>query len=209
MSLAYAARDICKYYGNHLALRRVSFQLFKGESLVLTGPNGSGKSTLLRLLAFLEPPSSGELQFFGNQGFPRRQITLLLQEPYLFRESVFHNVTLGLRIRGICKDLNGAYSSAMAAAGFLDPRAFARRRPYQLSGGERQRVALASRLILDPLVLLLDEPTSYVDSSSARTIVAALSAYRSSGGTLVCATHDISLMASLSARELNVAGTES
>lgn len=202
MKLVYAATHLRKYYGGRLALNLPEFELGRGEAVVLTGANGSGKSTLLRLLAFLESPSSGELQFFGSQDAPRRQITLLLQEPYLFKDTVMRNVTLGLILRGQRNGLAKAYEAAMRKAGFQEPSLFAARRPNQLSGGEKQRVALASRLILEPLALLLDEPTSNVDAASGRAIIAALAAFRANGGSLVCATHDPSLVSSLHAREI-------
>lgn len=190
MSLLYEARELKKYYGNRLVLDVPSFHVESGETVILMGHNGSGKSTLLRLLAFLERPSSGILRFYGNEARPRLETTLLLQEPFLFRESVFRNVTLGLLLRGRRHDLVDAYTVAMRQAGFEDPAAFAKRRTGTLSGGEKQRVALASRLILNPRVLLLDEPTSSVDAASAGIILKALKTIRASGTAIVCATHD-------------------
>lgn len=202
MRFVYRAVNLRKYYDERLALDLPAFELARGEAVAVIGPNGSGKSTLLRILAFLEAPSSGTLLFYGNRAFPRRDVTLLLQEPFLLRESVFRNVTLGLLLRGITKNLEAAFNGAMLAAGFDEPDLFRDRRPSQLSGGEKQRVALASRLVLKPLALLLDEPTSSVDAASARAIVKTMAAYRGAGGSLVCATHDPALLAALDCREL-------
>ena len=130
------------------------------------GRNGSGKSTLLRMLAFLEKPSSGLLNYLGGPE-PRREVTLLLQNPYLLKCSVFDNVTLGLRLRGDRENLPARYAEAMRAAGFADPQAMASRYSSQLSGGERQRISLASRIILKPRVLLLDE-TRFSSCSPSR-----------------------------------------
>ncbi len=100
MSTLFEAHELTKCYGSITALHIPFFTMEKGETVALTGRNGSGKSTLLRLLAFLETPTSGTLRYFGRQDDPRREITLLLQEPYLMKASVFWNVTLGLRLRG-------------------------------------------------------------------------------------------------------------
>lgn len=204
MSLLFDGRDLVKRYGKQTALALPEFRLEKNEMLLLTGPNGSGKSTLLRILAFLEKPTSGSLRYLGNEACPRREITLLLQEPYLLRESVFRNVTLGLVLRGKKDDLQGAYDGAMRMAGFDDPAAFAMRWPAALSGGEKQRVALASRLILKPAVLLLDEPTSFIDAKSAKIIINVLKKLRATGCGIVCATHDPALCEALDARRLEL-----
>lgn len=202
MSLIFEGKNIRKYYGDRLALELAEFSLQTGETVVVTGPNGSGKSTLLLILAFLERMSSGELRFFGTD--PARRITLLLQEPYLFRDSVFRNVTLGLRLRGVSKGLQARYEAAMEAVGFPEPTKFAKRRSSQLSGGEKQRIALASRLIIDPVVLLLDEPTANVDRASSKIIKSALKRYSLQGGAIVCATHEPGLLAELGNRQLEL-----
>ncbi|MBO4300732.1 MAG: ATP-binding cassette domain-containing protein [Desulfovibrio sp.] len=200
MSLLYEGHDIVQVYGEVQALSLPQFVLHKGEVLALTGPNGSGKSTLLRLLAFLEHPASGKLVWHGNATNPRREITLLLQEPFLLRESVYRNVTLGLTLRGV-SDTRQPYKEAMLAVGFQHPDSMAGRPFHALSGGEKQRVALASRLILKPALLLLDEPTSSVDAKSARNIVAAVRECMTAGVSVVYATHDQTLLDALGGRE--------
>lgn len=200
--LIYQIRSLSKTYGEICALAPISLEIRKGQAMCLLGYNGSGKSTLLRLLAFLEKPTSGEIKFFGDNVqenaesgfFLRRQVTLLLQDPYLLRENVFRNVTLGLLLRHDKNNLEEKYHTAMLACGFNHPEDFAKRKAYALSGGERQRVALASRLILNPLALLLDEPTSNVDAKSAQCIVEALKQSQAHGMTIICATHDNELV---------------
>lgn len=203
MSLIYEARNLKKYYGQSLVLDMPEFALSKGAALTLEGANGSGKSTFLRLLAFLEEPTSGQLAFLG-EGEPRRHCALLLQEPWLLRLSVFANVVLGLKLRGIRANLGQKYRAAMLDAGFEEPDLFARRKPAALSGGEKQRVALAARLILEPEVLLLDEPTAHVDTQSGRHILGALRKARERGTTIVCATHDEELAKAIDASTLKM-----
>lgn len=205
MTLIYAARNLKKYYGSKLVLDLDNFALSKGEILILKGPNGGGKSTFLRLLAFLEKPSSGTLQFFGGAE-PRRECSLLLQEPWLMRSSVYANVILGLKLRGIRENLKDKYRTAMKAAGFKYPEDFEKRLPSALSGGEKQRVALAARLILNPSVLLLDEPTAYVDSESEKYIMKAFLAAHAGGATIICATHDNAFDAIPNARAMILSG---
>lgn len=203
MSPLYEAVNLRRYYESRLAFAISSFRLEKGASLVLTGPNGSGKSTFLRMLAFLETPSEGILRYFGGPD-PRRECTLVLQEPWLMRSPVFKNVVLGLKLRGRRENLREKFENAMLAVGFENPADFAQRKPFALSGGEKQRVALAARLILDPVALLLDEPTAYVDGKSADRIVAALKKAREAGVTIVCATHDRALVSSLDAEVMEL-----
>lgn len=203
MALIYRAECLCKSYGGQTAFAISDFSLEKGDCLVLTGPNGSGKSTFLRLLAFLERPDCGELEYFGP-GEPRRGCTLLLQEPWLLRMNVFKNVTLGLKLRRDNAHLRDRFEAAMRACGFTQPEEFAARRPGSLSGGEKQRIALAARLILRPSVLLLDEPTAYVDARSADCILQALLLARQEGATIVCATHDSKLGESIAGRVMRL-----
>lgn len=131
MKTLFEAHDLCRCYGSLTALFLPFFSMEQGEIVVLTGRNGSGKSTLLRLLAFLEKPTSGTLFYGGSSADPRREITLLLQEPYLMKASVYWNVTLGLRLRGMTdrKILREKYREAMLAVGFADPDHMASRGP--------------------------------------------------------------------------------
>ena len=205
MNALYQCRDLTQRYEGRTVLRLPELNIARGEVLALTGPNGAGKSTLLRLLAFLEEPASGELRFHGTPGRARRQeVSLLLQEPYLFKTSVFENVVYGLRVRGRRRHLREAAEEAMLAVGFTPGKNMLRRSWKALSGGERQRVALAARLILRPLVLLLDEPTSSVDAASARAIEAAVRQAALAGTTVVAASHDLDWLACLDARRLEL-----
>ena len=196
MSLLYEARNLERLYGPRVALRLPELKVHKGRVVALTGPNGSGKSTLLRLLAFLEKPDAGELHFYGSPNVPpRHEATLLLQEPYLLKRSVYENVAYGLRVRGQ-RDPAGhggpvdkAVREALATVGFA-PESVIKRQWRELSGGEKQRVSLAARLVLRPLALLLDEPTSNMDVRSAAAIHQAVRRAVQEGTTVIVASHD-------------------
>ncbi|MBU1170900.1 MAG: energy-coupling factor ABC transporter ATP-binding protein [Proteobacteria bacterium] len=169
----------------------------------LTGPNGSGKSTLLNILGLIIKPTHGVVTFMGYPVGPfsdkaRHSIALLPQQPYLLKRSVFNNVAYGLFIRKDTVNLKHRVFEALDAVG-LSPDQFAHRHDHQLSGGEARRVALASRLVLRPEVLLLDEPTSHVDEQSSRLMrTAVLNARDIWKTTLVISSHDREWLYSIS-----------
>jgi tungstate transport system ATP-binding protein len=192
----YQIRNLKYRYGEHFELDVPELTIEQGSSIGFAGSNGSGKSTLLRILAFIELPAEGDIWFNGevmtkNNSGPKRDVTMLLQEPYLLKRSVFENVAFGLRIRSDREDLKARVYTAMELVG-ISPKEFARRRWHQLSGGEAQRIALASRLVLQPKVLILDEPTASVDKVSAQLIKEAIVECRSRFGmSLIIASHDM------------------
>jgi len=205
MNMLYKITNLVRRYGGRVALRLPELAVNRGEVVALTGPNGSGKSTLLRTLAFLEAPEEGELVFFGTPGVPPRQeASLLLQEPYLLKRSVFENIVFGLRVRGQKNRLEELACEALAEVDF-EPGDMLRREWWELSGGEKQRVALAARLILRPLVLLLDEPTSNVDVKSTVAIQKAVAKAVAAGSTVIASSHDSAWLETLGARKLRLA----
>jgi len=204
MNALYKVTNLLRRYGDRVALRLPELTVNRGEVVALTGPNGSGKSTLLRTLAFLEPPEEGEIAFFGTPGVPpRHEASLLLQEPYLLKRSVFENVVFGLRVRGRKEKLEELASEALAEVDFV-PDDMLRREWRELSGGEKQRVALAARLILRPLALLLDEPSSNVDAKSTVAIQKAVAKAVTTGSAVIVASHDRAWLETLGARELRL-----
>jgi len=204
MNALYKATNLVRRYGGRIALRLPELAVNRGEAVALTGPNGSGKSTLLRTLAFLEPPEEGELAFFGTPGVPpRHEASLLLQEPYLLKRSVFENIVFGLRVRGRKDKLEELAREALAEMDFV-PDDMLRRAWRELSGGEKQRVALAARLILRPLALLLDEPTSNVDAKSTVAIQKAVAKAVAAGSAVIVASHDQAWLETLGARVLRL-----
>jgi tungstate transport system ATP-binding protein len=185
-------------YGRRKALDIEAFDVEEGSVVGLAGPNGSGKSTLLKAMAFLLPLKPGEVFFdgapaAGREKELRRDVTLLLQDPFLLRRSVRENIAYGLRMRKIPpKEIDHRVSDSLSRVG-LAPGDFAKRPWFRLSGGEAQRVSLAVRLALRPRVLLLDEPTANVDESSAVLIKQAVArAWGDWRTTIVVATHDLS-----------------
>jgi len=191
----YQIKNLRHSYNGHPALDIDDFCVSSGTITGIIGPNGSGKSTLLKMLAFIDKPGKGQVLFKGQTAEPfadkvRFQVTLLTQEPYLMKRSVFKNISYGLELRKDTHDLSNRVQDALSLVG-LPGDDFSHRKWYELSGGEAQRVALAARLILKPEVLLLDEPTASIDAASAQIIKdTALMAKNIWGTTLVIASHD-------------------
>lgn len=196
MTPIYSLRNIEKRYGKKTALKINSLDLLPGRIYSLSGANGAGKSTLLQLLALLDKPNSGEIRFEGEVvGWrwrdlrrSRRKITLVHQSPYLFDTTVFQNLLLGLRLRGkVMKSDRQRVLDALQAVGL---ERFAERRARELSGGEMQRVALARALVLEPRVLLLDEPTANVDHASSEYFEQLMLELSKQGMTVIFSSHD-------------------
>lgn len=191
----YRLENIVQRYDEKPVLSIDSWSVAQGAITGLYGPNGSGKSTLLRLLGFTENPARGKIYFHGRKAETygknlRTRVTLMPQESYLLKRSVYKNVVYGLRIRGDKFGEKERVKQAMQLVG-LDADSFGQRPWYALSGGEARRAAMAARLILNPEVLLLDEPTASVDAKSAQMMKqAAADAHRKHGTTLVIASHD-------------------
>ena len=192
----YQLQHVTKTYNGKQVLRVDALDIYRGEILALVGPRGAGKSTLLRLLNFIEPPSSGEIHFGGRVIHPqdepsvalRRCVTTVFQRPIVLNRSVRANVDYGLRLRGQ-RDCRAVLDQALEQVGLLR---LAQRRARKLSGGEAQRVALARAIVLEPEVLLLDEPTANLDPYNVRLIeeiVADLNRRR--GATVVLVTHNV------------------
>jgi multiple sugar transport system ATP-binding protein len=177
-----------------VAVADADFVVADGELLVLVGPSGCGKSTLLRLIAGLEPVTSGSI-LIGNRDVtqlaPRdRDIAMVFQNYALYPHmTVAENLSFGLRLR---KQDDTVIDKRIAeAADLLGLRDLLQRKPAQLSGGQRQRVALGRALVRHPSIFLLDEPLSNLDAklrTSVRTEIARL--HRTLGTTMVYVTHD-------------------
>ena len=164
-----------------------------GAVTVIAGRNGSGKTTLLKLLNGLLEPGRGEILYRGlrvqdrNRQALRRETVHLHQNPYLFEGTVAQNLAFPLQFRGTSRrDQRHIVTETLARAGLSD---LAQRHANRLSGGEKQRVALARALVLEPAVLLLDEPTANIDPASLRELEALLGDLSKRGITLIMSSH--------------------
>lgn len=168
----------------------------RGETLTVVGPNGSGKSTLLLALARLLKPSRGEIVYDGrslkqwDELDYRRKISFVFQSPLLMDMTVEQNVALGLKFRGIQKE--ETREQVMKWTKQLGVESLAKRRAGQLSGGEAQRVSLARAFVLEPELLLLDEPFAALDPPTHAKLLDDLSALLKEGHrTAVFVTHNL------------------
>lgn len=168
---------LSKRFGNFQALHPLDLQIRSGELLALLGPSGCGKTTLLRLIAGLEAPDQGQIQFEGqdvtNLPARERNVGFVFQHYALFQHmSVFENVAFGLRVRPRRTRPNETQirESVQEVLERVQLSTLAKRLPEQLSGGQRQRVALARALVIKPRVLLLDEPFGALDAQVRREL---------------------------------------
>ncbi len=188
-----------------------SLDIARGETLTVVGPNGAGKSTLLLALARLLKPARGEISFNGkslsqwNELEYRRKISFVFQSPLLMDMTVEQNVALGLKFRGVSKEESreqvGGWVKAMGI------ESLSKRRAGQLSGGEAQRVSLARAFVLEPELLLLDEPFAALDPPTRTKLLDDLSTLLAEDHrTAVFVTHNLNEAAKLSHRIAVVVG---
>jgi len=193
----YSLRSIKKRYNNEVILDLCHLDILAGRCYRLTGQNGAGKSTLLNILAFLSPPTSGQIYFEDAEVnwkrstllALRKKVTLLHQSSYLFSGTVFDNIAYGLNARKVPSDQQRQLISEALVSVGLD--GFLMRNITNLSGGESQRVAIARALVLKPLVLLLDEPFSNVDRETAEAMEKIILSLPEKGTTVIMAIHDL------------------
>jgi tungstate transport system ATP-binding protein len=193
-------RGLRKRYGERLLFDIEVLDISTHSAYVLTGMNGAGKSTLLRVLGGLERAEIDSLRFEGEDvlrvdPYPRalrKAIVYVHQHPVLFSTSVAHNIGYGLEVRRASKDKVAALvEEAMAWAGVAHLRDAD---PARLSGGERQRVALARAKVLQPKLLLLDEPTANLDGPAREQVIELIPTVVEAGGSVVVACHDRDLI---------------
>ena len=181
------------------ALRGIDLEVPEGDYLSVMGPSGSGKSTLLNILGCLDRPTSGSYRLDGREvsGLDdqdlslvrRHRIGFVFQSYHLIpRLTALENVALPLLFAGAPLRERGEKAlRALTSVGLSDR---AHHRPDQLSGGERQRAAIARSTVMDPSILLADEPTGNLDTKSGREVIELLERMNHAGLTLIVVTHD-------------------
>lgn len=209
LEMVFEIENVSYSYEHVVALDAVSLAIPAGQRVALLGANGSGKSTLLRLLDGLCFAGSGTVRFCGeplteerfrNETFSfdfRRRVGLVFQNPdtQLFNPTVFDELAFGpLQLRWPLDVIRQRVAQALED---LNIAQLKDRPPHRLSGGEKKRVAIASVLILDPQVLLLDEPTATLDPRSQSQTIDLLAGWKDSGRTVVTATHDLDSVAEI------------
>jgi len=195
----------------NIALEIPSLSIQRGETLTVVGPNGAGKSTLLLALARLLKPSHGDILYDGkslkewDELEYRRKISFVFQAPLLMDMTVEQNVGLGLKFRGTPKEeVRERVGKWMKQLGV---ESLAKRRAGQLSGGEAQRVSLARAFVLDPVLLLLDEPFSALDPPTRAKLIEDLASLLIEDQcTAVFVTHNLNEAAKLSHRIAVIVG---
>jgi putative ABC transport system ATP-binding protein len=206
--LLFETRALCKFYragrrDEVRALDEVSLGIEKGSLAVVAGPSGSGKTTLLALLGALERPTSGQVLFEGRdmadcsdvtRARARRRMGFVFQDFSLIPGlSVGENITYPLIPRGVERAERHRRARDLLARFGLEEKLTVR--AGKLSGGEQQRVAIARALAGQPEVVLADEPTSNLDTDSARTLLAVFRELHADGKTLVLSSHDPAVVA--------------
>ncbi len=185
---------VCKHYGSTVAVDDLSLTVAAGQITALLGPSGSGKTSILKMIAGLLEPSAGDVCFGGESVLgvpaPRRDAATVFHNALLFPYlSVWENVAFGLRMRKVpaeeCRRRAGEMLELVGLAGM------GTRRPHEISGGQQQRVALARALVVEPRVLLLDEPLANLDRDlrgGMRDLLRSI--HRRIGLTVLLVTHD-------------------
>jgi tungstate transport system ATP-binding protein len=190
-------KGLKKQYNDQFHLDVDDLFLEQNRILTLIGPNGSGKSTIIRLLNLLENPDDGTIYFDGkdilrpgtDKAAVRKKMAVVFQEPLLFNTSVYNNIIMGLNFRKV--DIKSIKDRLDFFIGKLKITNILKRNVKDLSGGEKQRVSLARALVLDPRILLLDEPLANIDQQSREDLREDLFALlKKYGKSIIYVTHD-------------------
>ncbi len=194
MSHSVTVKDVVKYYGDFLAADHLNLEIREGEFFTLLGPSGCGKTTLLRMIAGFNSIEGGEIFFddkvINNMAAHKRDIGMVFQNYAIFPHlTVYDNVAYGLKARNVkSSEIRKRVEEALELVQIANLKD---RKPNELSGGQQQRVALARAFVIEPTVLLMDEPLSNLDAKlrvQMRTVIKKLQ--RRLGITTIYVTHD-------------------
>lgn len=205
--------NVHKWFGDLHVVRGVSFEVQKGEVIVVIGPSGSGKSTLLRCINRLVDPDEGKVYIDGvsitdakkDVEKLRSQVSMVFQNFNLFTHlTVLQNVTLGpMKVRGISAAKAAEWGLALLdKVGLKDKAAFY---PAQISGGQQQRVAIARALAMSPKAVLFDEPTSALDPELIGEVLGVMTRLAREGLTMVVVSHEMGFVRNVAKRVLFMA----
>jgi glutamine transport system ATP-binding protein len=206
--------DLHKHFGGLHVLRGITFDVVKGEVLVIIGPSGSGKSTLLRCINLLVEPDRGRVFLENVQvnvpsirpEWVREQVGMVFQSFNLFTHlTVLENVMLGpLKVKNESRQAGEAKAKQLLARVGLSSKAESY--PAELSGGQQQRVAIARALAMDPKAMLFDEPTSALDPEYIREVLDVMVNLAREGMTMLVVTHEMGFARSVAHRVLFIDG---
>lgn len=191
--------NLVKSFGDHEVLKKIDFEISKGEVVCIIGSSGSGKSTLLRCINHLETPTSGKILFHGEEVKNtqssltkyRSQVGMVFQSFNLFNNmTVLKNCMFGVqKILHLSKE--EAKIRAIKHLREVGMAAYINAHPAQLSGGQKQRVAIARALAMNPEIMLFDEPTSALDPEMVGEVLAIMKELAASGMTMIVVTHEM------------------
>ncbi len=205
-------QNISKSFGKINALKDVSFEVEKGEFVFLMGPSGAGKTTLIKLILREYSPDQGEIIFDGKnvQNLKKNEIPLHRQKigtvfqdfKVLNERTIRENIEVALAVVGIAQeDWNTRVNNVLSLVGLTER---AELFPSQISGGELQRVSLARALVVNPKLILADEPTGNLDWETSKSIVELFSAINKEGKTIVMSTHNQMIVDKFKKRVINI-----
>lgn len=206
--LLLSVKNLQKSFGEHVVLKGIDLDVYKGDVICIIGPSGCGKSTFIRCINFLEQPTDGDILYRGvnaKKAFKslplyRTKVGMVFQQFNLFNNmTVLDNCLVG-QTTVLGRDKEIAHDNAMKYLRHVGMSAYINAKPYQLSGGQKQRVAIARALALEPEVLLMDEPTSALDPEMVGEVLNVMRDLAKEGLTMVIVTHEMAFARDVSTK---------
>lgn len=199
--MIFSLRDISKSYKGKEILSIKHLDMKNGKIYCITGPNGAGKTTLLEIMAGIQKPDSGSIVYRGTKEPARgyREIAMILQDTVVFNTTVYKNIAFGLKANKIDKKLHKEKINNALMSVKLEKNKY--QKAVTLSGGEKKQLAIARALVLDPEVLICDEPTAGLDKNNRDTIISIFkNIHKNHALTIIIASHDIDFVLSVSTK---------